>query len=77
MGASIFPRCYVADLCYNTTTNPHYVLEPLSAIREMGCRDPVFTYFLLRGGKEGPLAGLRDPNPGGFQRSTVLRMGVK
>jgi hypothetical protein len=31
-----------------------YGLELLTAIREMGHQDPVFSYFLLRGDKEAP-----------------------
>jgi hypothetical protein len=35
-----------------TATNPPYGLEPLTAVREMGCHS-VISYFLLRGCKEG------------------------
>jgi hypothetical protein len=51
-----------------TATNPPYELEPLTAIREMGQQHSVCSYFLLRGGEEGPPAGVRDPNPRGCLR---------
>jgi hypothetical protein len=39
--------------CYKS----RHGLEPLTAIREMGHQDPVFSYILLRGSKEGPQQG--------------------
>jgi hypothetical protein len=77
LGASAFLRCHGADLCYGTATNPLYVLEPLTAIREMGCRDPVFSYFLLRGDKEGSWWESGVQTRGGVQMSTVVRVGAE
>jgi hypothetical protein len=54
-GGFRIPKMSWADLCYGTATNPRYGLEPLTAIRELGCRYPIISYFLLRGGEEGPL----------------------
>jgi hypothetical protein len=44
MGASKFLRCCGADLYYETAKNTCYVLELLTAIREMGLQDLVFSY---------------------------------
>jgi hypothetical protein len=61
-GGFSIPKMSWVDLCYGTATNPLYGLEPLTAVREMGCQDPVISYFLLRGGQRGAPAGVRGTN---------------
>jgi hypothetical protein len=56
--------------CYKS---PHG-LEPLTAVREMEHWDPVFSYFLLREGEEGPWQEWWIQTQGGVQRYTVIRV---
>jgi hypothetical protein len=53
LGTSAFLRYHGADLYYITTTNPPSLLELLTAVREMGLQDPLFSYILTKEGQEG------------------------
>jgi hypothetical protein len=59
--------------CYKSP----YRLEPLTAVRERGHQDPVFSYFLLRWGEEWPQWESEVQIQRVIQRSMVVRVGAE